>query len=1368
MSSPELLKRLAAYVPTPVAQAISQQPYIPTEPIANRLPAAVLFIDISGFTPLSELLSQAGPTGAEELTHLINEYFTHIIETIEAYQGQVVKFSGDALTVLFPAENISLQVAVRRAGECALTIQAKMSNFTQLNTSQGPASLWTKIGIGAGEVLACHIGGILGRWEYLVAGDPLVQVATAEHRAEPRQIILSPQAWQEARSFFEGIVDAHGFVNLNQVRDPLPPLKPSPLRWDHLQAEQMQVAERALKCYIPGAIQARLHEQSEWLAELRRMTVLFVGIGGFDYEAADAKDELQKLLQVTQEIIYRLEGALDKVTVDDKGTIMVILFGVPPFTHEDDAQRAVTCALRLQPVAEAQNLRMSIGITEGSIFAGPVGAPSRQEYTVIGDQVNLATRFMQYGRHGDIIISEEVKKRTGTNFIVESLGNISVKGKINTLPAYCVRGEEGAQFQFVSRYFSEEDPLIGRKAELKQIRRLAARARDKQLQVLFIEGELGLGKSRLVSEMVREWIMGTNAAYGSKCNSYGRQTPYQGWQEILSAIYGLTPDLSPERRLARLASAVADLPDPPEQPGYWANRLPLLTEVLNLDIPENEFTRNVSGELRRNNTFALIEALLHHQAESQPLLIILEDIHWADELSILLAAHLAKTLVDTAIILALVYRPLSPVEMGALADIQKQPYARTIRLEPLTTEESLILINFMLGDHQLSEEAQAILLSRGQGNPFFLQEISRAILTVKKRQTDQSFRLSEPLDLPGTVQDAILARVDRLPDSERLTLKVASVIGATFERLLLSTVHPVVSPILEIASQLADLEREKLIHLEVPEPKWEYAFHNVITQEVVYEGLLLAQRRQLHTSIGATLEKLVPDAVERLAYHYRRSNNLGKGLMYLKQAAQKARREYANQTAINYYSEILVCLAASPANIIPVDGNGNGVSSPQGKSGLFTSEYWDILLERAKLYNLIGNRNEEAEDLGTLGILAEALNDNRRRALSAKQWARFYETKGDIASGLELIERSVELAHQTEDEKLIGEGYNHWGKLLYLSGDYNKASEYLQQALHIAQKYDDKVAQADCLHTQGIVSYYQTEYHAARAYFHQAVHLRQELEDQLGLSTGLRDLGRAVYKTGQYITAQDYYHDALAIHRIISDRTGEALTQHYLGIVQRNLGNYPVAKKLLEESLAEHQALRDRRREANNLTHLGFLYGRLGDYATALSMLEEALTIIRELNDPWALSSALTYYSWILTEMGEYADAQTHLQEALKVERDIKRGMAKATIMEDIALLGRIALARKDLTLAVTCAQHTLTFLEQHGTSGVEHPAMVYLITYQILSANQKTKQAKAALRQGQAYITTQAAQINDPTLRQCYLDNISENRELLALAAKL
>ncbi|NJN97296.1 MAG: hypothetical protein HC875_26045 [Anaerolineales bacterium] len=329
MAPPNLLEQLSAYVPTPVARAIFQQPYVVTEPTAHRFPAAVLFTDISGFTPLSELLSQAGPTGTEELTHLINQYFTGMIEIVQAYHGQVIKFSGDALTVLFPTQEISMPSAVRRAGECALAMQGKMAEFANLKISRGSASLSMKAGIGAGSVLECNIGGVAGHWEYVVGGDPLAQVAKAEHYAQPGQIILSPSAWQEAQSFFSGLAvpGTPGFIRLGEILTPLPASPPEVLDWSQLEPVEAAIAEKGLRSYVPDTVKDRLGEQSDWLAELRRITVLFVGIGGFDYETAHVAEQLQDFLQAIQELVQRFEGSLNKVAVDDKGTVLLILFG---------------------------------------------------------------------------------------------------------------------------------------------------------------------------------------------------------------------------------------------------------------------------------------------------------------------------------------------------------------------------------------------------------------------------------------------------------------------------------------------------------------------------------------------------------------------------------------------------------------------------------------------------------------------------------------------------------------------------------------------------------------------------------------------------------------------------------------------------------------------------------------------------------------------------------------------------------------------------------------------------------------------------------------------------------------------------------
>ncbi len=1363
MALPSLLEKLAAYVPNPVVQAVYRHPQALTEPTAKHFAAAVLFTDISGFTPLSELLSQAGPTGAEELTQLINRYFTQMIDTVQAYHGQVVKFSGDALTVIFPVEEMplpddemaSMQLAVRYAGECALAMQAKMGDFARLNTSRGVASLSMKVGIGAGVILACSIGGALGRWEYLVAGDPLVQVAMSEHKAQPGQIVFSPQAWQEVAEIFSGVTipsidadDPPDFVILHEPRQLLPHIEPIPFDWSRFSNEERQTIEQTLKCYIPGAIKARLGEQVEWLAELRRMTIIFLSVGGFEYESSAALDQLQNFLQTVQELVYRFEGSLNKVAVDDKGTICIILFGAPPFSHEDDARRAVACALDLQIVAKSQHLDIAVGIAEGPIFAGPVGAPTRREYTVIGDQVNLAARLMQHGRPTSIIINDRVKERAGPHFIVENLGQIAIKGKAKALSAYKVTGERDVQDEFVIRHLLNEDPLIGRDAELEVIRGVAKKAQAGHLQILFLEGGLGVGKSRFASEMIREWMMSGGVGYGSKCVSYGQQIPYQAWREVLMAVHGLTPNLTHERQLTRLEMGIADLPDPPSQPNYWSKRLPLLAEALSIEAPENSFTQNITGQLRRNNTFALIETILRRQSQRHSLLILLEDIQWGDELSMSLIKHLATTLADTPMLLVLLHRPM-PDTM--LAEIKQLPYTQTVHLKPLTLDTSRELLRLLLHNRVLPAVTEDILLNRGQGNPFFLQEISRTVLDVIEDLPEDKLNQLE-LNLPDTIQDVILARIDQLSAPEKITLKIASVIGTRFQRSLMVEVHPMGNSRYFVFAQLDNLEKEELIRLEVPAPKWEYMFYNVTTQEVVYEGLLLSQRRQLHAEVGKAIEKLVPDEIEQLAYHYSRSTNTDKALYYLNIAAQKARREYANQAAIGYYSDIVNCLEATYTNI--------ATDEPKPLPSI---DYWDYLMERAKLYNLIGERSKELEDLEKLSDLADKLNDDHRRALTAKQWAYIYEVNGDYHKGLEFIERSVDLAKKAHDERLVGEGYSQWGRVLYLSGEYESAFSYLQQALLIAQNQHDKKTQADCLNSLGMVGHFQTDFEVALYFFDEAIDLQREVSNQVGLANSLGNLGEVYYDMGQYMAALKCFSKSLALHRTIGDRSGEAQTRHNLGRVHRRLGSYDKARELLEEALTIHQSVGDRRGEASCLYQLGFLYTRLKEYGKAIVFFEETLAILRGLNDLWLLCDVLTYYGWMLCDKGQYLEAKNHFEEALQLERKIQQ---QTSAIETTAHLACVVLALNDLDTAEKYVQEVLTFLRRQGTPGIEYPAITYLICYHVLQANQKFEQAKTALEQGYQYVTKQLEQLYDPALQQSYRE-IPEVREIFAKMGK-
>ncbi|MEE8390473.1 MAG: adenylate/guanylate cyclase domain-containing protein, partial [Anaerolineae bacterium] len=763
----DLLQTFAAYVPPDIIRVTLSEtsPAPPTEAQADRFPAAILFADVSGFTPLTEALAQKGAEGPEELTRLLNGYFSRMIALIEAQGGEVVKFSGDAVTVVFPGVQEDLGIATRRARQAAEAMQAAMDEFATLETSAGPVALGMKIGIGAGEIIAAHVGGVFGRWEYVIAGDPLLQVAQAEHQASRGEIVLSPEA--------EAIIVPHVVV-------PRPLSQP-----DWARVQNPAAVEAVLRAYVPGVVSTWLEEAlQEWLAVLRPMSVLFIGIAGIDYTQADAIERLHAFLRAAQEIVRRYEGSVNKLAVDDKGTISIILFGAPPRAHENDPERALRCALDLQALAETQELELAIGVTTGRVFAGPVGSETRREYTVMGDTVNLAARLMGVAGPGQVRCDYETYRSTRGKLAFDLLPSVRVKGKAGLIRIYRPTGEAGKG--------SEGETggvLVGRRAE---VARFVAGLNDVHAgrsRILLVEGEAGIGKSRLVQELIRLMRERGIAGLLGMGRSIEQQTPYRAWREIFISYFDLEEVTDPVERRHRVQTHVRDVAPDLEE------RIPLLNDVLNLGFPENELTASLDTHLRHESLVSLLLALLRVWAAEEPLVLVLEDAQWLDSLSWDLTLQVARalTVARVPLLLVVVMRPLE----GEVTRIEAQTLAgmdevERLLLESMSPEEILMLAAAKLGvtGDGLPEPVAELVRTRADGNPFFAEELVYALrdndlITIKTEAGETRCLVSGDLDraaqtLPDTIQGIVLSRIDRLRPEEQLTLKVAAVIGRTF------------------------------------------------------------------------------------------------------------------------------------------------------------------------------------------------------------------------------------------------------------------------------------------------------------------------------------------------------------------------------------------------------------------------------------------------------------------------------------------------------------------------------------------------------------------------------------------------------------
>jgi predicted ATPase/class 3 adenylate cyclase len=854
----------------------------PAVAFSEVVPAAALFADISGFTSLSERLATRGGDGVEELTRILNAYFGRLISVVTSHGGDVVKFAGDALLAFWPVtdDEAALDRAAHIAALCALEIQ---KSVTQFDAPPGER-LSLRVGVGAGTAIAASLGGVYGRYEFVLSGPAVVEATKSAAHAEPGFCIVGAEAWKRVAPLTEATDAGEGTMQLVRVGDiELPPPPPQPA----LDAS----AVPSLLAYIPASIHRRLAaRQSGWLAELRRLTVLFVKVPGLGY--GTPFETGLSMMRALQTELYRYEGSVNKLSVDEKGVTMLAALGLPPLAHEDDARRGTLAGMDMKARLEELGQKTSVGVNSGNVFCGTIGDATRCEYTLIGDVVNVSARLMQAAA-GGLLCGETTRKMAGDTIIWEPLEPITVKGKTRPLPVF--RPLSRAQAKLV-----RASTVAGRGFERARIEARLIGLESGKGAVILIEGDPGIGKSTLM-----EWIKGEAEDRGivvleGAADPSQNSTSYFAWRPVFRRLFGLedTDPLETQRAqvLARLDEASREL-------------VPLLEPVLALGFTDNETTEPMFGEVRSDNTLAILVRLLRESAEKKPHLIAIEDGHWFDSASWTLAARVADRIPSALVVLTT--RPLPEPVPRAWTQLQESSNAESVVLGPLNADETLELVRRRLGVESLPVPVADFLRDRSQGNPFFVQEMAaalvesgRIVINGNRCELAPGFTLSA-LPFPDTVQGVITSRIDRLPASEQLTLKVASVVGRTFTAPLIEDVYPIQEERSAQSVHLEALASQRLVQRE----DIAYAFSNAVTQDVAYQLMAPTQRRELHGCVARWYETHFASELAAyyplLAKHWSAADRAVQAIDYLEKSGQTALRDHANEEALEFLEQAL-------------------------------------------------------------------------------------------------------------------------------------------------------------------------------------------------------------------------------------------------------------------------------------------------------------------------------------------------------------------------------------------------------------------------------------------------------------------------------
>lgn len=1309
MSNPdrELLQAIAAYVPRAFVYRMLEAPETTAPGYATREDVVLLFADVSGFTPMSEQLATLGKEGAEELTRVLNEYFSTMIALIHRYGGSIIKFGGDAMTCRFAA----VPAGIQRACACALAMQTEMAaRFAAVPTRAGAFALRMKIGISAGLVLAVSVGTLEEGLEYVLAGRPLDRMAEGEHHAVAGEVVIdaacldksriperTPKSDPESRTCSGcdlaetlaadiGIIlaadDREGFRLVRALSQPVDFYPLALVAWDALDAAQTAQMLAQLQAYLPPSVYERLAEgQRGFLGEHRQVVSLFVIFAGLDYDDdPQAAAKLQRYFTAMQASINRYGGRLNRVITGDKGSLLHVIFGAP-VAHEDNEIRAVGCALELQQQAlHTPELgfitEQRIGIASGYVFAGNVGSEERREYTVMGDVVNLSARLMQAAALGTIWIERTTAHRVEQTFVCEALPPVRVKGKQEPIPIWQAVARRKTTKLWASAH--PPTPLVGREAEMTEIRAAIEQAAAGKGQLVVIGGEAGVGKSRVLIELVSQAYRRGAYALGGDCLSYGSRTPYLPWSDLLNDFFGLgvTEAETYEDKIRRIERRMGEA-DPALQD--WT---PLMAQMVGLPMPDNEITGAIRYEVRKQRTFEIVLSLLRHQATLTPLLLlVIEDVHWIDEVSLELLNYVARNLDDSPILLIALHRPTIELE-----EWRRYPYYHRIDLVDLPAESALELARYKLNMPELPDALREIVL-RGEErvNPYFVEEVLNALI-------DQGYLVAIPgengrdeylftgdlasIELPNSVQALVMSRIDRLDESSKLSIKVASVVGRTFEYRTLEAMYPVAIEPARLLGNLEKLHRLELTPLDKPGPDWSYLFKHVTTQEVAYETLLYAHRRDLHRRLAEYLEHQHQDNLaeyyELLAYHYTRSEEPEKSWEYLVKAGDKARGKYANEAAIAYYKQALE-LNMPQARVYPV-------YESLGDVYRLTGQYEPALAAYHQSLSC---------------CVTEVVSQAEIRRKIAKTWS----LQGRYEEAIQYLSMTREAFQANYEPTVMAHIYNDLAWNAIQQGDYEQALESCVQGSKIGAflspddvKWQD--ATAELQHTLGSVHLRMGTYSQAIEHFKKSIEVRERLGDLYGMVRSYNNLAVVHWGLNDYELVVQYLNHSLELSQRMGYTYGMAMCYNNLGVVFFTQDNYSQAIQYYQQSLAIRKEIGDLQGIADIYNNLGEVYHSLGDLQQSLAYLKDAAQLFTELGDKATLVDAYRLLAEVELESADAAAALDYAQRALALAQETGNREYEGIVTR---LLAQIADATGQTADAAAHAQRSVALLADIG-----------------------------------------------------------------------
>jgi class 3 adenylate cyclase/tetratricopeptide (TPR) repeat protein len=1218
----------------------------------QEVDGTLCFVDISGFTNLSERLAGRGRIGAEELTEVLSRAFGAMLDLAYERGGALVKFGGDALLFLFTGDQHAVQASC-----AAVEMRGALRESRQWRTSVGRLDLGMSIGIHSGTVHLFHVGN--SHRELIITGPAATTTTQMEKGADKGEIVVSA-ATHAALPGVPVAPKGEGWL----------------LPWRRVRAPTVGPVTRragtgsAIDTNLSVALREHLSAGSAE-PEHRIATVGFIRFEGVDallrFEGPDAvADGLEALVVATQEAADREDVTFLASDIDANGGKIILVAGVP-VGRTDDEGRLVRTVRAIADVRLPFTIR--IGVNRGHVFAGEVGTKHRATYTVMGDTVNLGARLMASAGPGEIYATRTVLDLSRTLFETCALEPFHVKGKVEAVQAYAVgaRGEDRAE------EVRTDLPFTGRTRELAEIVDVLGADRSTGT-TLVVVGEKGIGKSRLIEEALR--MSHDTPRLLVRAEAYRMTTPYYAFRAPMHELLAVRPDApniaddvrSTVRRLA---------PD-------HVHLTPLLSDLINVDLDPTPQTSAIEPRFRPARLADLVTQLLRGHFPSKAVFVV-EDAHWLDDASVGLVRHLEGVMADMPWVLLVSRRD----EQGGYVETD----AQTIRLGPLDDSSTHALVVDATEGAPLRPHTVEAIVERTGGNPLFVEELLRALQTS-----------GDDANLPESLDDVVGAQIDALAPIARRLLQFASVLGRTFPRWLLEDV------VAEGRMQLDDATARSLEVFLIPEGS-DLRFRHAVVRDAAYERLSFKRRRDIHLRAAVAVEGRAGDdadaAADVLGLHFALGGEAARAWRYARIAGDRARNAYANIEAAVHYERALEA-ARQEADVPDADRAAvwTSLGEVQHLAGLYrdalesfaramsleaaTTRRAELRLKRAQVLQRTGAFRTALREASAGSSLVAAERSDvaaslRIQLLAFRAFVR--QAQQRPLDALRQAQQVAVAAKEIDDQRALAGAYTvlDWAHLML--GRPSDAT-LLPQALAIYEQLGDLTSQASTLNNLGGRAFYAGEWAEAAELYQRARTVYLRSGDVVRAATAGANAGEILVAQGRMDEAADVLRSSARTLRAAGRTEEAAFAEAHLARTIAAVGDLAEAEQLLCGTLAELQGLGAPMIALITAVHLADVIRMKGDPTRALDVLGGAESAAGAEAAILAPSTA-NVRALILADLGRLDEAARVVDEGIGVAEQQALVYERAQLVLTQALLleraesetdaGRVGSALADL-----------------------------------------------------------------------------------------